>query len=82
MIEKKEVQYAKEIDDVLVLVNVLVADIKEKKPITEIATDCLPKLMTAIDGIAGVKEELAANKEVALETVGYRVGELTNTLIS
>ena len=79
---KKEIEFAKEVDDVLVLLNTLVADIKAKKTAAEIAGDCLLKLKEAVDGVTGIKDELAANKEVVFETIGYRTGELTKTLIS
>jgi len=78
---KREIDVAKEADDVMIFVVELVKDIKAKKAVGEIVSGSLNNLITAIDGVAGVKEEIAANREVVVETVGYRSGELINALI-
>jgi hypothetical protein len=81
MIESKQVEYAKELDDALALVVELVKDLKAKKSVTEIAAENLPNLMSAFAGIEQVGAELAANKAVVFQTVGYRTGELAGALI-
>ncbi len=80
MIEKKEIEYSKEIDDVAVLLVELVKDIKAKKPTVQIGTENLPLLMAAIGGIDGALKE-GENKKVALQTIGYRSGELAAALV-
>jgi hypothetical protein len=78
---KKEVSYSKEVDDVLVLVIELVKDIKAKKGAAEIATENLANLMAALSGIDSASEELK-DKVVALQTIGYRTGELSAALLA
>ena len=80
-IQTKQVEYAKEIDDVLVLVVELVKDIKAKKDMSALAAENLPNLMNAIGGLDQVGDEFK-NKQVVLSTVGYRVGELGGALIA
>ena len=80
MIQKKEVEYAKEVDDVLILVIELVKDIKAKKAIAEIAAENFPNLIAALSGLDSAPEELK-NKAVALETIGYRLGDLANAFL-
>lgn len=81
-IEKKEVSYAKELDDCMVLVVELIKDIKAKKGVSELMSENLGNLIAAIGGIDQVAGELESNKEVALETIGFRVGELSNALLA
>lgn len=81
-IQKKEVEFAKEIDDCLVLAVELVKDIKAGKPVAEIASHALPNLIGAINGIDGAKAELEANKAVVMSTVGSRMGELAGALLA
>lgn len=79
-IQQKQIDYAKEVDDVLVLVVELVKDIKAKKDMAALAAENLPNLMNAIGGLDQVGDEFK-NKQVVLSTVGYRVGELSGALI-
>ena len=80
MIAQKEVSYAKEIDDVLVLVVELVKDIKAKKGVSEIASENIANLMAALSGIDQANEEMK-NKAVVLQTIGYRLGDLAAALV-
>lgn len=82
MIQQKQVDYSKELDDVMVLVVGLVADIKGGKSLAEISADALPNLMNAVAGANSVPEELAASRKVALQTIGYRSGELADALLA
>lgn len=79
-IQKKEIEYAKELDDVMVLVVELVKDIKAKKDVAALAAENLPNLMNAIGGLDQIGDEFK-NKPVLLSTIGYRTGELGGALI-
>lgn len=81
MIESRTVKYAKEIDDVQVALNELVRDIKAKKSIGQITTENLPTIIAAVDGADQMDDEIAANRKVALQTIGYRSGELVDVLL-
>lgn len=80
-IQKKEVEYAKEVDDVMVLVLELLKDIKEKKPVATLALENLQNLMNAMNGLDQVDEEVKANKAVVLATVGGRMGEIAGVFV-
>lgn len=80
-IETKQIEYAKEIDDATKLLVELVADLRAKKSISEIAAENIPNLLAALDGIDQVDDEFEENRKVALATVGYRAGELTDALL-
>ncbi len=80
-VQKKEVEYSKEIDDVLVLVVELVKDIKAKKGAAELASENLVHLMDAVAGADQIPAEAKASLPVALQTAGYRSGELAAALI-
>lgn len=80
-IENKQVQIAKEIDDVLLLLVEVAKDIKAGKDAAAIAAENLPNLINAIGGIDQAKAELEANKAVVMQTVGMRVGELASALV-
>ena len=80
MIEKREVEFAKEIDDVAVLLVELVKDIKAKKGAAEIAGENVKNLMDAIAAFDQIPAE-AKNKLVALQTLGYRTGELAAVIV-
>lgn len=81
-IEQKQVEYAKEVDDVLVLLVELVKDVKAKKDLGAIAAENLPNLMAAITGADQVGAEVQANKAVVLQTVGHRLGDLASVFVS
>jgi uncharacterized protein YejL (UPF0352 family) len=80
-IEKKEVSYAKEIDDVLNLVVGLVNDLKAKKDIALIVSGNLPALLTALDGINQLDAEISSNRLVALQTIGAKLGDLADAIL-
>lgn len=81
-IEKKEVEYTKELDDAMVLIVELIKDIKAGKEPGMIAAENLPNLMSAIGGADQIGGEVSASMSVALQTVGYRTGELAAALIA
>ncbi len=81
-IQKREVEYAKELDDCAALLVHIVRDVKAGKTAAEIASGSLQDLMTAMSGIDQVDDELAANRKVALQTIGYRTGELTDAFLA
>ena len=72
-IEKKEVEFAKEIDDVLVLMTELIKVVKTKGEYTEL----MDELITAINGADQIPAE-AENLSVLLGTVGLRVGGIVD----
>lgn len=77
---KKEIDFSKETDDVLVLLVGLVKDIKEKKGVSELVSNNLPKLMSAIGDADQIPEE-QKDRKVLLQTIGYRTGELADALL-
>ncbi len=81
-IVKKEIDYAKELGDCMVLVVELVKDIKAKKSLSEIAGENLANLIAAIDGIDGASAEMKDHKEAAIATLGFHVGELAGALMA
>ncbi|TXG77621.1 hypothetical protein E6Q11_02510 [Candidatus Dojkabacteria bacterium] len=81
-IEKKEVEYAKELDDVLVLMIELAKDIKAGKDVALIASENLPGLMAAFSGADQIAAELKANPAVVSQTVGMRMGELAGVFLA
>jgi hypothetical protein len=80
-IQQKQIDYSKELDDVMVLLIALTKDIKAKKSLPDITTDVLPKLISAMDGVNQVGDEISSNHLVAGQTMGYRFGELVETII-
>lgn len=65
MIEKKEINYAKEIGDVLDLIKALVVTIKTKGDYTALVAP----LVTAIAGIDQVDDEFKADIEASINTI-------------
>lgn len=80
-IQTKETLYSKELDDCLLLLVEVVKDVRVGKPIAEIVAGSLSLLVTAISGLDSVDDEVAANFEVSLATIGSRAGELVAALI-
>lgn len=66
---------SKEVIDALVS---LVADIKAKKPIGEIAGGALPKVIAAVDGFDQVDDEIKSENKADL--IGYMGKELPHAL--
>ena len=81
MIETKTVEYAKELDDVNVALIELVKDIKAGKDIGQITSENLPTIIAAVDGADQVGKEVEMNRKVALQTIGYRGGELVDVFL-
>jgi hypothetical protein len=80
-IEKKEIEFAKEVDDALVFLVELVKDIKAGKNAAQIAAENLPGLMNAIGSADQIPEEFKSS-EVFLQTVGYRFGDMVSAFIN
>ncbi len=80
-IEKREVEIAKEVDDVAKLLVDLVKDIKDGKDVAAITSENLPGLIAAIDGVNQVSAEIASNRKAVLSTVGARAGELADAFL-
>ncbi len=76
-IQKKEVEYAKEADDVMALFIETVKNRKQGKPVTEL----FDELMAAIGGIEEVPAEAAEHRKVLLQTIGFRTGELADAFL-
>lgn len=81
MIQQKQIDYAKEVDDVMVALVGLVSDIKAHASAGTIATDAFQNVIAAVSGLSQLSVEIAANKKVCMETVGYRVGDLASALL-
>lgn len=78
---EKQVKIAKEVDDVLALVSVLVGSIVEKKELSAIIAESVQPLITAIDGIVDAKGEWDEDKGAVIASVVYRVGEIVNLFL-
>lgn len=81
MIQSKQVEYAKELDDVLGLLVELVKDLKAKKGIGELASENVAGLMTAMSGIDQVAGELSQSKKAVYNAVALRVSDLVEALL-
>lgn len=77
MISTRSVSYAKEVDDVMVLMVAVVKNRKNKEDLSKLMGD----LMTAIVGIEQVDDELVANRLATVETIGYRMGDLVDAFL-
>jgi hypothetical protein len=77
--QKKEIDYAKELDDVLGLVVKLIDDIKNKKQVEAIIGENLPLLISAINGANEIGDEFKDIK-IAGQTIGLRLGELIDVI--
>lgn len=80
-LQKREEEYAKELDDVGYALVELVKDIKAKKPVAEIAGENLPNLMNALNGMDQLDDELDQHRAVALRTLGAHLGGLVDALL-
>jgi len=81
VLERME-QYAKETDDVGLLLVDLVAKIKSGTPLAELVALEFPNFVNAIQGATDIPGEITGNQGVALRTIGARMGELTEVLMS
>ncbi len=77
MIEKREIEVAKEFDDVLVLFVELMDTIKNKKDYTAL----IPKLMTAIDNFTDIDDEYRASRIAFLRTASIRLVDIVDVFL-
>lgn len=82
MIETRQVQYAKELDEAMSAVIGIIKDVRSGKNVLEIITGNIPALIAAVGGLEQVQGELSQNFQVASETIGYRLGDLTSALLN
>lgn len=80
-IQSMEKPFAKEVDDVGVMLVNIVKAIKEKKPAMEIVGAELKDLMDAINGIDQLPAEAKENLEVFTATIGYHTGAIPGILL-
>lgn len=71
-IERREVMYADQLDDVMLLVVEMIRVIKEKGDYSSLVDD----LVKAISGIEEIPQEFKANKEAFVNTVLLRASEI------
>lgn len=76
-IVKKEIEYAKEIGDVFVLVEDIIVLIKEKKDYMAL----IPSLVNAVNGAPDVDDEFEANRKAAIQTATFHVGGIVEALL-
>jgi hypothetical protein len=74
MIITQEKKIAKEIDDVGEALVGLVEGIAQKKSLSELVGEELPKLMAAVDGAGQIPAEVAADLKASAGTMGYHMG--------
>jgi hypothetical protein len=77
----KQVDYMKELDEAMVFFIAVTKDAKAGKSAAEIGAAELPKFLAAIQGIDQMDDEIAQDRKVALQTIGYRLGELIDALL-
>jgi hypothetical protein len=78
----KEIQVPKELEEVLVLVRGLVADLKNKKPVAELAAGALPNLLSAVDGIDQLDDEWVAHQDAFLKAGALFGVEVVSALLA
>ena len=81
MIQTKTVEYAKEVDDVAVLLVNIVRQARAGKGVSEIASGAVTDLVNALAGIDQLDDEAETNRKVVLQTIGYRSGELADAIL-
>lgn len=80
-IVKKEIDYAKELGDVGVLLEGLIRDIRAKKDAGQIAAGNLQKLIDVIQGVELLDDEVRENRRVALQTLGLHLGDIVDAVL-
>ncbi len=75
-IQKKEVVVAKELGDVMDLVAKVVEDAREGKSAGEIISGNVQLLIVAITGAQDIDDEVAENREAALNTVALGMSRI------
>lgn len=74
-IMQKQVNYAKEVDDVLNVLVLILKQIKAKADLKEITQDLLPVLIEAISNAQQIPEELK-NVKVIQDTIALKLSEM------
>lgn len=77
MIIEKSLPYAKEVGDVAALTVKIVETIKNKGDYMSL----MPQLVSAVDGVSDIDDELKANRKACIATVGYHSGEMVDALL-
>lgn len=80
-IETKNILVAKELGDCAILIAQVVKEARAGKPIADIISGSFPLMIQAIGGLDQIDDEIAANFEVALSTIGLHSGEIVAALI-
>lgn len=75
-LETREIEVPKEFDDVLLLVLELVRDLKDKKELAVVASENLPNLMNAIQGVDQIDDELKADLPAFLKAASSRAVDI------
>lgn len=81
-VQKKELDYAKEVGDVGVALEKIVRDIRQEKQIGDIVSGSLQSLIDAVAGADQMDDEMKANRKAAFATMGYHTGEITDALLA
>ena len=74
-----QVKVCKEVKEDFDLVEAIAVDIKAKKNAAEIAADCLPKLISALEGVDKIKDEI--KDEAIYDTAALAIASLGKALI-
>lgn len=77
-IAQRPSEYAVEVDALMQILVSVARDAKAKKAPLTIAGDALPQVISALDGIAQLQVELAANRAVVETTVLQGLVQLVN----
>lgn len=77
----KQVDIAKEVDDVLSLVVHLVKEIKAGKDVGAIVAGSVQPLIEAVSGVDQVAGELQANRRAAYNSASLRLAEMVDVLL-
>lgn len=80
-IQTRQESFAKELDDVLLLIVNIIKKVKAGTPISDIAAGELQDLVNAVAGVDQVTAEFNESPEVALRTATARIGELIAALV-
>lgn len=79
-VEKKEVVYCKELDEVLNLVTLILGDVVAKKPVSQVVSDAVPALMVALTGVQDLGLEIG-NAKALDNTIALKLAELKEILM-
>ena len=80
-LRKLEVELPKEAAEVLDPVVDLVRGIKEKKPLSEIVSSLLPKVISAVEGADMIDDEAAMYRKEMMQLAALRVADLVDILL-